>query len=233
MPTVAEARVGTETVTAYFEARLFAYELLRKGFRQEPERGFTLSLGFDGTVRSFPFAEERTEIARGIALMDSYLSDQSHTSQAAFDRLHWDYTRMFIGPYKLAAPPWESAYRNKERLLFQAETLAVRQIYRTYGLQAPDHLSEPDDHIGLELDFMHQTSRMALNLAEQGDTEKLLPLLQDQLAFLEEHLLAWAPQFAADVAKGAETAYYQGLAHLLAGFLPVDRTILRELVQEA
>lgn len=232
MATVAESRIGSDAVSAFLEARCFAYELLRKAFRQEPDRSFIRSLAQNGLIGSFPFAQENPQIGQGIALAEAYLSDNRNSSEAAFDRLHWDYTRMCVGPYQLVAPPWESAYRTEERLLFQAGTLAVRQAYRKYGLQAPEYPAEPDDHIGLELDFMFQTSGMARERAEQGEGGAFVTLLRDQLAFLEEHLLAWAPRFAADVIRSAETDFYKGMAHLLTGFLTVDRAILQELLKE-
>jgi len=232
MATLAEARIGSKALAACLEARLFAYELLRKAFRQEPERGFTISLAHEGLIRSFPYRAESPEIEQGVALVDGYVSDAANTSDAAYDRLHWDYTRMFIGPYKLPAPPWESAYCTKERLLFQEQTLAVRQAYLKYGLQAPGYPAEPDDHIGLELDFMHQTTRMALDHTAGGKGAALLALLRDQLAFLQEHMLAWVPHFAADVVHSAETDFYRGMAHILNGFLEIDRELLQELVQE-
>ncbi|MBP2019435.1 TorA maturation chaperone TorD [Symbiobacterium terraclitae] len=232
MATTAEARLGSEALTACLQARLFAYELLRKAFRQEPERGFALSLAHGGHIESFPYREESAEIEQGAVLVTGYLADSRNTSDAAYDELHWDYTRMFVGPYKLPAPPWESAYRTKERLLFQAETLAVRQAYLKYGLQAPGYPAEPDDHIGLELDFMHQTTRMALRHAECGEGEALVALLGDQLAFLEEHMLAWVPQFAADVVRSARTDFYRGMAQILNGFLAIDCALLQELLRE-
>jgi len=224
--------MGSAALAACLEARLFAYELLRKTFRQEPERGFVPALAHGGQVQSFPYREESPEIEQGVALVAGYLSDGRSTSDAAYDELHWDFTRMFIGPYKLPAPPWESAYRTKERLLFQEHTLKVRQTYLKYGLQAPGYPAEPDDHIGLELDFMHQTTRMALTHVERGEGEALTALLRDQMAFLEEHLLAWAPRFAADVVHSAQTDFYRGMARILTGFLAIDRAVLEELLRE-
>ena len=137
---------------------------------------------------------------------------------------------MFIGPDKLVAPPWESAYANEERLLFQEQTVAVRKVFRAYGFANPGAPMEPDDHIGLELDFMYRTCCLAMETSSAAD---LATICRDQLSFVKEHLLTWVPAFAADVAGGARTGFYRGMAHMLHGFLLIDRSLLAELLQEA
>ncbi|AOQ24114.1 Tat proofreading chaperone DmsD [Moorella thermoacetica] len=126
-----------EGIQILCEARKFAYNLLRNTFIQEPSREFIDLLERDEVILSFPFAEDNQEIGAGVDQVNKYL--ERYTSLAAdargeeLERLRWDYTRMFVGPYQLSAPPWESAYLNDERLLFQEETLAVRRIYLRYG----------------------------------------------------------------------------------------------------
>jgi len=144
----------------------------------------------------------------------------------------WEHTRLFIGPARLPAPPWESAYRTEDRLLFQEGTLEVRQVYLRHGMASARMGSEPDDHIGLELGFMYETCRLAAEAAAGGEQARAELILRDQQDFVDEHLLQWAPSFAGDVAKSAQTAYYRGMAHLLAGYLAVDRSLLRELRME-
>jgi hypothetical protein len=84
--------------------------------------------------------------------------------------------------------------------------------------------------VGLELDFMYQTCRVAREHAGEGRGAELAHICHDQLGFLDEHLLTWVPAFAGDVAMSARTGFYRGMAHLLAGFLAIDRTILTELL---
>ena len=215
---------------AVLEARGFAYGLLAQAFVAEPARTFVPALVESGAVELFQFAAEVGQIAQGVAEVSAYLAVATGED---YDALRWDYTRMFIGPGKVPAPPYESAYRSADRLLFQEETLEVRRAYAAYGLQAAKVGSEPDDQVGLELQFLFETCRVAAERAAAGDWAGLEQVLRDQAAFLDEHLLQWAGDFAADVAAGAQVGFYRGMAHLLAGYLPVDRRVLAELLAEA
>ncbi|HYG58562.1 MAG TPA: molecular chaperone TorD family protein [Symbiobacteriaceae bacterium] len=233
MATRAELLIQTEDLKAVLEARAFAYRMLAQAFLAEPVKAQIQSLAETGAVGIFPYAQDSEHIQQGMDEVQAYLSDPANATDEAFDDLHWDYTRMFIGPGALPAPPWESAYSNEERLLFQEQTLAVRKVFRAYGFANPGAPAEPDDHIGLELDFMYQTSRLALEKAEQQSGADVVRICRDQLAFLQEHLLKWVSAFAGDVAASAETGFYRGMVRMLHGFLGVDRSILQELLKAA
>ena len=110
-----------ENVRALIEVRLHTYDLLRRTFWQEPSQEFLQSLIQTEQMASFPFSDESSLIAEGAKDVISYLDELKPLRDETFDQLHWDYTQLFIGPNKLAAPPWESAYLNEDRLLFQEE----------------------------------------------------------------------------------------------------------------
>lgn len=233
MVTQAERLIQTEDLKAVLEARAFAYRMLAQAFLAEPVREQIQSLAAAGAVGIFPYAQDSELIRQGVDEAQAYLSDPANATEDAFESLHWDYTRMFIGPDKLVAPPWESAYSNEERLLFQEQMLAVRRAFRAYGFANPGAPAEPDDHIGLELDFMYRTCALAIAKADGGQAADLVQICRDQLSFLKEHLLKWTPAFAADVVKGADTGFYRGMARMLQGYLAVDRSLLEELLQAA
>lgn len=220
----------TENVLLTLEIRRAAYNLLRWTFLREPSKAFLNSLVNAEVLEQFPFQEENESIREGVNGVMQELKSSSFLSKGNYLLLHWDYTRMFIGPNKLPAPPWESAYTNKERLLFQEETLAVRRAYLKYAFIPVEYGHEADDHIGLELDFMYQLIELAIEKLQKNDTYGLRELLVDQIDFLEEHLLKWAPVFCQSVSENAETRFYRGMAKILEGYLNIDRTALAELV---
>ena len=111
----------------YLELRSFAYDVLRQVFLQEPTKDLLQSIEKGQYLREFPFIHENFHIEEGVKNVTVFFKE--HDIDEIYDQLHWDYTRMFIGPYELPAPLWESAYVNDERLLFQSETLVVRQAY--------------------------------------------------------------------------------------------------------
>ena len=115
--------------------------------------------------------------------------------------------------------PYESVHRGQERLVFDEHTLRVRDAYRTLALQAPRLNREPDDHIGLELEFVAQSCLRALDALDQGsqhDAERYVRLGAD---FVRDHLAQWAPEMLGRVGAEARTVFMAGLAHLTLGAL--------------
>ncbi|WP_409972832.1 molecular chaperone [Bacillus sp. Bva_UNVM-123] len=150
-----------------------------------------------------------------------------------FDELHWDYTRMFIGPFTLPAPPWESSYVRKDKLLFQGTTMNVRKYYEKYGMVVTDFNIEADDHIGLELDFIFNLNELCIQEIEsdsQMSVSHLKYLIKEQQVFLKEHLLKFSQDFSKAVVSEANTQFYQGLAKLLHHYLLIDSMVLKELM---
>ena len=214
----------------FLEARSFAYDILKCVFWQAPTRKFIKLLVEGRIVPAFPFAESSGAIRKAIERAGEYLEGPGILSRQGFERLRWDYTRLFVGPGKVPAPPWESIYRDVEHLHFSEETLDVRNAFCKYDLIPRDFGHEPDDHIGLELDFLHKLSEMASRKAESADEKGLAEILADQKAFLDEHLLKWVPDWTRDVVKSAETDFYRGMAELLEAYLRFDQETLGELL---
>ncbi len=143
---------------------------------------------------------------------------QLRSAQDNLAALTADYNRLFVGPGPLLAPPWESAQRSVDRLLFGPPTLEVRAWFARFGLEAPNRGREPDDHLGLELGFLaHLCERAQAVMAT--DPAALAELLRAMNEFLDQHLLLWAPNCLEQILGGARTLYYQGLANLTLGCL--------------
>lgn len=223
-------RRSVEQSIPLLEIRIFAYDLLRRTFLIEPSTNYLETI--HSVIENFPFANENSSIRAGVDQVLVYLAKNNVLESKVQDRLHCDFTRMFIGPHSLDAPPWESAYLSKERLLFQEETLQARRKYLKYGFVPSNYGHEADDHLGLELDFMYQLSNRTLERVKEADTESSSypDILIDQKVFLEEHLLRWVPDFAEDMAKSAQTEFYVGMAKILQGFLEIDIKALAELL---
>lgn len=136
-----------------------------------------------------------------------------------------DHARLFTGPGKLLAAPYESVHRSAEGLLFDEHTLRVREWYHHYGIRAPRERREPDDHIGLELEFLAALLGWSLEAHEAGAGGDAAAYAEAAGAFLEEHLHRWAPTLFDLVAERAETSFYRGVAHLGHGVLDEARRI--------
>lgn len=206
------------------ELRMYAYGVLNRIFLEEPTKDFLQWLKADQLLKIFPFQEEHPLIKQGIELADQSLED---LDLVRYERIRWDYTRLFVGPHKAPAPPWESVYMNKERLIFQEETLNVRRAYLKYCLTPKNFGQEADDHLGYELDFMYQLCQLSLE-----NIEFIGSILSDQKDFLENHILKWVPLICKDICFHAKTDFYKGMAMCLEGFIEIDRKAVNELLEQ-
>jgi TorA maturation chaperone TorD len=212
------------------ETRVFVYDVLRRTFLEEPTQEMLAVIMDNKFTETFPFTEENEEIREGIGQIASFLQKHDLRSEDEYNNLHWDYTRMFIGPDKLPAPLWESSYLNKDRLLFQEQTLEVRQAYLKYQFLPKHFKQEADDHLGLELDFMYQLSELSLNYLQQQNFAKFREVLEDQKMFLRGHLLKWVPELIQKISASANLDFYPGMAKILNGYLTIDLEALEELL---
>ena len=125
-----------------------------------------------------------------------------------------DFNELYVGPHRVKVSPYESVHRSAEGLLFDAETLQVRDAYARFGLVAPRLNQEPDDHLGLELGFVSTLCVRALDAIEGEDRSALLVTLDGLVSFLEGHLLVWAPACFARTEEVATTSFYRGVGAL-------------------
>lgn len=204
------------SLAAPLMSHLLAYGFLNKVFYLSPEEPFIQALADDKLFDEWPLSADNEQTQIGLQLLQTFL-DSWHSTQLA--DLQRDYARLFIGPDRLLAPPWESVYLSREHLLFEEQTLAVRNFYGRFNLQAPNLNSEPDDHIGLELAFMAHLCTLGLTAVAQNDVAAVETSLQALRDFLAQHLLRWAPQFCQKVIEQAQTDYFRGVGYLTLGCL--------------
>jgi putative dimethyl sulfoxide reductase chaperone len=181
-----------------------------------------------------PFASDQPESEKGLEMLQKWSSQYSDSFTGQdFDELRADYTRLFIGPGKVLAPPWESVYYSEERLIFQEQTLKVREWYRRFGLESEKIHNEPDDHIGLELSFLAHLSALRLKAMQEKNEGAFNGYLKAQHQFLKQHPLKWAPLWCEMVDKHAQTDFYRGLALLTVGALKaLDAFLAAEITGE-
>ncbi|WP_456295771.1 molecular chaperone TorD family protein [Vibrio sp. AK197] len=128
---------------------------------------------------------------------DSHLSDIFHQEtavtvtpvaemidafrQADGEQLGQEYDRLFCGVEQMKAPPWGSAYLDKEAILFGDSTVTYRDFLQRCGVAFQPNQKEPEDHFGLMM--------MVLSLLLENRQSALSKEL------LEQHLLTWSDFF--------------------------------------
>ncbi|MDP2954201.1 MAG: molecular chaperone TorD family protein [Chloroflexota bacterium] len=165
---------------------------------------------------------------RGLRKLDSWLKGQgSELTKEVLTALEVEFTRLFRGlhPLESPPPPYESVYGDGG-LLYGPSTLQVARTYRRFRLKGKNN--EPPDHIALELDFMRFLCQKEALARRKG--EEARDWLQEEGAFLEEHLVTWVPALCRKI-RGSDTmGFYSGLADVTEGWLSCDRRIIRGLL---
>ncbi|HML20878.1 MAG TPA: molecular chaperone TorD family protein [Aggregatilinea sp.] len=164
------------------------------------------------------FGGTQPDIVEGAAKIDAWLkSTLAADPPAAIERLNIDYGRLFVGPGEPVSPPWESFYFNVQGLLFQAQTMQVREWFRRFNLESEKIHNEPDDHIGLEFSFMGYLAALAVAALERNDLGDAQALIQAQRDFFVEHPSQWMDIWCDQVLQRAQTEFYMGVALLVRG----------------
>ena len=177
----------------------FVGQALSPFFLQDPERGSAgasfeaiASLDTQSAGAEWPFVDD--------ARAQECLSLMKEGASGDVSDLGDEYRRLFVGPFKKAAPPWGSVYTDKDSVIFGASTLALRQWMRDNGIRLQTGpAKEPEDHIGLLL------AMLPWLVAEK-------PALVPE--FLRDHLLTWASHFLDIVERETSQPFYRGLAQL-------------------
>jgi TorA maturation chaperone TorD len=135
------------------------------------------------------------------------------------ESLKVDFSKLFVGPYKLFAAPYGSVYLDGERKMMGDSTLDVKNRYREAGLDTAKNFKDAPDHISAELEFMYYLVFKAIEAFANSDIETAIDFIQKQKSFLEDHLMAWVPEFGNSIIEYAESRFYPKLAKATTAFL--------------
>ncbi|MCL2895672.1 TorD/DmsD family molecular chaperone [Brenneria tiliae] len=219
------------TIAPYLLQRPVGYDILRRLFIEEPTPELLHFLQRQDLAELVPHIDDAAFTQAVSQVRGALDHPRFARGEAAFENLHWDFTRLFIGPETPPAPPWESVYVSRDKLLFQRCTNEVKRLYRRHGFMMSDDEAEAADHIGFELDFLYRQSVALAEMALNGaPPEQLIQSLQEQLDFLQQHPLAFAAPFCRNIQTHAQTTFYRGVGRLLPLFLAYDEQRLGTLI---
>ena len=105
-------------------------------------------------------------------------------------------------------------------------TLDTRTRYREAGLDTAENFKDAPDHISAELEFMHYLIYKEIKAFSRADPETAIDFIQKQKSFLEDHLMAWVPEFANSIIEYAENPFYINLAKATQMFLKKNYEIV-------
>jgi len=207
------------TQTALTSTREDAYRLLAACYYAP-----TAALLEEGSCAALAelLSEISTEASHRAAEAASVLGETSLEPQLV------EYSRLFLGPFKLVAPPYGSVWLDKQKTVMGDSTAQVATFYHAQGLQLADDFLELPDHIAVELEFLSYLAFKEREAAFSGDSATVERLRQVQLDFITTFLLPWLLPFTEAIIEDGEAPFYQAIADCTASFVTTDVTNLQE-----
>ncbi len=122
------------------------------------------------------------------------------------------YAKLFLGPFEIDAPPYESNYRDPEKRIMGVVSQQVAQAFAEAGLEPAPGPRDAPDHVCHELEFLYF---LAFEAVESGEEV----WLQRHRDFWQQHASQWLPDLAQAMIKANRHPLYDRLGALLAAFV--------------
>ena len=213
-----------EVITTLLSARAYVFSALHRLLGSEPTKELLNAVSSEESLQVIALFEGDSEAAAKLKAVFVSCADLD------VDAAKMEYTRLFLGPDKLIAPPWESCYTAKERALFQTSTLQVRSWYQQYSYVPAGYPSHPDDHISLMMHFLALTTERAAACLKDDLLCGCRSLLEGQKLFEKNHILNWMDAYCADMEKSETKLLYPQLVRAMAEFVAYDQQVINELL---
>ncbi|MCD8150672.1 MAG: molecular chaperone TorD family protein [Clostridiales bacterium] len=192
---------------------------------------------------SFPEEPGDADLRDGYARLKEYLAGVHFEDEKAAEEeiggnvaekvteLEVEYARIFLAAgvaQGTAAFPYESVYTNKKHLVNQEACDDLTALYAAKGLKPREDMYRiPDDHAGLEFEYMARLCDAAVRACEADDEAALEESVREQKTFFDHHLRRWVSLFGGDIAKHAQTAFFDGIGRITRGFMVQETAFLK------
>lgn len=167
--------------------------------------------------------EKNTETAKMIEMLDSTLAEVSSACHDSLiemknaygkgnpEELLVEYARLFVGPFKMLAPPYSSVYFNNGTSLMSDETLWAIDFYNKMRFAFNEKVEDAPDHIAVECEFIYSMIYHEMKFLRSGKIKKAKKYWTGQKNFIEKHFIKWAPDFCDKIIEHATHEYFKML----------------------
>jgi TorA maturation chaperone TorD len=138
-----------------------------------------------------------------------------------------DYSRLFLGPLNLLAPPYGSVYLEGRNKLMGESTNNVISWYKAENVKLK--INDVPDHIAIELEFMYLLILRELNAKQDQDEDAICKYQKKQKDFMDLHLGSWVNGFTNKLESAATTIFYRNLAGVTRNFIAQDLLMLNNI----
>lgn len=174
----------------------------------------TEAVGLDPDFwRDFPHFNDAVLIeAAGVCAR--FAEDAARRAEAGEDVVQdvsVEYTRLFVGPPKPAAAPWETMYRSDTTVGFGEATFQMKALLREACLELRNENRQYEDHMGIELMYLSEMCRRMQADANKPENASAQERETAIVRFIVEHPLGWAGAFRSYVEEACPQGYFAAL----------------------
>lgn len=174
---------------------------------------------------------DKKEVVDAIADIKAFAVEAQKARTTGVDpatEISVEFTRLFMGPPRPAAAPWETFYRggiagkDEGSVGFGEATFQMQELLREAGLRVGTKSNQYADHMGIEL----LLASVYASWAADGDEDA-----HEKLAsFLSAHPLNWIGSFRVAVELSAPEGYYVHILTLIEVLLEmvVPETVVKK-----
>jgi TorA maturation chaperone TorD len=206
-------------------SRAKAYRFLASIYLKAPTRQLIAEF-----LRKPSFSAE----SQGLKELGEFLSQNMSKSPELLEQdLAIEHLRLFGGMARGDGPlpPYESVWRGEGRVMGTA-TEKVLKAHAEAGVELTGRISEPPDHVGLELVFLSYLCEKENEARARNDAGDTVKCLHFEHQFLLEHLARWVPNFCQQIAENDRSGFYRAIAKLTEEFMLVDREAIEEQLRK-
>lgn len=170
------------------------------------------------------------QLKQAIQVIAPSVADRVDAMEAEFKRageteLMVVYSRLFVGPFSLEAPPYGSYYLEAEKRIMGETTVAVRDFYLRMGLDLDQDFTELPDHMAVELEFVSYLLQRTLASIE-SDTGAAAQWTEQRRDFLRSFLERWYAEFCGAIRTATDNPFYRAHADCLEAVIGRDSELL-------
>lgn len=234
-----EDAITPEEVAQLAQTRSQAYGFLGSMYTERPNPEFVrrlLDSGMSALLGGMSSGEVSGEIQAGLELVRSYLERIREMSPGDIEtELAVERTRLLRGIKPGYGPPpaYESVYAGSDQEPLMQAAVAVARAYAEAGVGLPEEVRDQPDFIGFELDFMRHLAQREARAWGVGKRAEARRILEQERAFVEDHLARWVPRFCELACAEARIDFYRGIARLTKGFVEDETERVCDLLQWA
>lgn len=158
--------------------------------------------------KKLPVESDNPKFIRAAALLRKI----DHDHPLDYEEIKNDHLELFGGMGPSLAPPYSSVYMSEDHIMNGPLTMEVQKLYHAYGWKSRFEGKIPDDHLGIQLQFIN----LLLNkYAELDDEVCRKEIRTDLVRFIDSYINPWINDWNKAVQEHAESDFYKGLALLI------------------